>query len=603
MRAFIQCNAILLSLLCFFSFQVKAQIPANDDCAGAILLTVGTTCNFSPFTNAQATGSTGVPAPNCANYAGGDVWFKAVVPANGTMEISTLQGVVTDGGLALYTGTCGNLTQIACDDDGSGAGLMPYILQTGLAVGSTVYIRFWEYGNDGNGSFSICAKAALSSGLCSSTNANACACPTPGATDCILLPDITAGKRSLNDNTGWTEYQQDITDENKGLLRVDVSTPNIGWGPMEVVPTNDYICGNDTLRDFFPASNFLCPDGSFPKRLINQRLYHKMNNSFEYILRPAGFMQYHPAHGHIHLDGWGLYTLRLRDITVTDTLQWPIVNSGIKVSFCLIDLTTCTGSLGDCVDANGQIMNNGSFPNYGLGGGYNCGDQKQGISVGKVDIYHQYLDESFVKIPYEACNGEYHVIIQIDPDNHFLEMRDDNNWVAAKTPLIKQRSSNTGAYAYIFSKKGNVLCAGENMALTASGASSYTWSTGETSQNIQINQAGRYWVRATTPCGTATSDTLDIFSAGGSSIPAIVREDTVCTGANAQLYASGNAHWYDAITGGNLIHIAMILQQEHWAPAPLFMLPINLHYLPIPSGRFNPDLVGQEISTSAGKII
>lgn len=582
--------AILTVVAAIFPANTKAQI--NDDCANAVLLTVGSNCSFTQYTTLGATGSSGVPNPTCADYQGGDVWFKAVVPANGTLELSCLAGDITDGGMALYTGTCGSLTQVFCDDDGSGSGLMPYINQSGLTPGSTVYIRFWEYGNDIAGTFSICAKIATPSVICSSTNAGGCSCPTPGATDCVLLPDITAGKRSLNDNTGWTEYNQLITDQNKGLLRVDVSTPNIGWGPMEVSPTNDYICGNDTLRDFFPSSSFMCPDGSFPKRLINQRLYHKVGNTFEYILRPAGYMQYHPSHGHIHLDGWGLYTLRLRDVSVTDTLKWPIVNSGIKVSFCLIDLSTCSGTLGDCVDANGNVLNNTSFPNYGLGGGYNCGNLKQGISVGKVDIYHQYLDESFVKIPYEACNGEYHVVIQIDPDNHFLEMSDDNNWLAAKTPLTQQRTNNTGPYAYIFSKKGNIMCTGDSLDLEASGASSYTWSTGETSQKIKVRQAGRYWVRATTPCGTTTSDTLDVFTSGASSIPSETRQDTVCTGNIAHLYASGNAHWYDAPTGGNLLHVGNDFQTG--------TLSSNTTFYVADQPTFYEDSIGPRTTTFSG---
>jgi hypothetical protein len=324
---------------------------------------------------------------------------------------------------------------------------------------------------------------------------------------------------------------------------------------MEITPTNNYICGGDTLRDFFPSASFMCPDGSFPKRLINQRIYRKVGNAFQYELRPAGYMQYHPSHGHLHIDGWGLYTLRLRDISVADTLKWPIVNSGLKVSFCLIDLTTCSGSLGDCVDLNGNILNNQSFRNYGLGGGYNCGNVVQGISVGKVDIYHQYLDESFVKIPYEACNGEYHAVVQIDPDNHFVEVNENNNWLEAKTMLTRQRTTNTGPYAYIFTPKGNVLCTGDSLVLHASGASNYIWSNGATTQDVVIRQPGRYWVRATTPCGVATSDTLDVFSSGASSYPNEVRADTVCSGNYAHLYASGNAHWYDAPSGGNLIHI------------------------------------------------
>ncbi|HQW44288.1 MAG: hypothetical protein IPF69_07610 [Chitinophagaceae bacterium] len=393
-----------------------------------------------------------------------------------------------------------------------------------------------------------------SNAQCSTGNPAGCSCPG-GGTTCLLLPDITAGKTSLNATTGWTEYTQAAGSPNKGLLRLDVSTPNIGWGPVETVSTNNYLCGTDTLFDFVPPSGFLCPDGSFPKRLIKQRLYQKNGNSFQFIDRDAGWMVYHPSHGHIHIEGWGLYTLRLRDLTITDTLQWPVVNSGVKVSFCLIDLTTCSGSPGDCRDANGNTLLNNNFPNYGLGGGYSCNNIKQGISVGKVDIYHQYLDESFVKIPYEACNGSYHVVVQVDPDNHFLEMNENNNWLAAATALTKQRTTNTNPYAYIFSKKGNTVCQGGTLQLEASGASNYVWNTGATAQKITISQPGRYWVRATTPCGTTTSDTLDIVQSGTSAFPAITTNDTICAGERANLYASGNAHWYDAPVGGNLVFI------------------------------------------------
>jgi len=129
----------------------------NDDCAGAITLTVDTSCNYSYFTNATATASGGAPAPGCGNYLGGDVWFKLVVPANGVIRVNSLGQVVTDGGMALYTGTCGSLTLVSCDDSSSAnPGDMPLISQSGLTPGSTVYIRVWEYGNNNNGTFALC---------------------------------------------------------------------------------------------------------------------------------------------------------------------------------------------------------------------------------------------------------------------------------------------------------------------------------------------------------------------------------------------------------------------------------------------------------------
>ena len=143
--------------------------PNNDNPCIAIPLTVGTGCSFSQYSNTSATSSTGVPAPGCASYSGGDVWFSAVVPASGQLIVNTNSGDITDGGMAIYSGTCGALTLIECDDDDSNNGLMPFISRSDLTPGSTVFIRFWEYGNDNNGTFSICAYSPVG---CSSTNSN-----------------------------------------------------------------------------------------------------------------------------------------------------------------------------------------------------------------------------------------------------------------------------------------------------------------------------------------------------------------------------------------------------------------------------------------------
>ncbi|MEI7802347.1 MAG: proprotein convertase P-domain-containing protein, partial [Bacteroidota bacterium] len=79
-----------------------------------------------------------------------------------------------------YTGACGALTLVGCDDDGSANGLMPSISQTGLTPGTTVFIRFWEYGNDNNGTFSLCAKAGVP---CTAQGANSsCATADPFCT-------------------------------------------------------------------------------------------------------------------------------------------------------------------------------------------------------------------------------------------------------------------------------------------------------------------------------------------------------------------------------------------------------------------------------------
>lgn len=133
--------------------------PGNDNPCGAAPLTVSMTCNYSTFSTAAATATTGPPAPGCASYNGADVWFSVVVPPDGHLTLNSTQGVLTDGGMALYTApSCsGPFTLLECDDDDSPNGLMPYIDRTGLVPGSTVYVRFWEYGGDNNGTFGICA--------------------------------------------------------------------------------------------------------------------------------------------------------------------------------------------------------------------------------------------------------------------------------------------------------------------------------------------------------------------------------------------------------------------------------------------------------------
>ncbi|HRE73037.1 MAG TPA: PKD domain-containing protein, partial [Flavobacteriales bacterium] len=159
--------------------------PANDNPCGATSLPVNTSCtNSSVSIPGNATATTGPPAPTCGNYAGMDVWYSLVVPANGSVQIQTTAGTLTDVAMALYNATScsGPFTQIACSDDFSG--LMPGGTYTGLTPGSTVYIRLWDYGGNQTGNFNICAiSASGGAGGCNSAGGNnACASADPFCT-------------------------------------------------------------------------------------------------------------------------------------------------------------------------------------------------------------------------------------------------------------------------------------------------------------------------------------------------------------------------------------------------------------------------------------
>jgi hypothetical protein len=128
----------------------------NDNPCQATNLAVTVSCVYTFFTNAGATASAGVPAPGCAGYGGGDVWFTATVPASGQLNIDTQTGVMLDGGMAVYTGSCASLSLLSCDDNNSPNGNMPALNLTGLTPGATIWIRIWENGNNNNGTFGIC---------------------------------------------------------------------------------------------------------------------------------------------------------------------------------------------------------------------------------------------------------------------------------------------------------------------------------------------------------------------------------------------------------------------------------------------------------------
>ncbi len=134
------------------SLGVFAQ-PANDNPCNAINLTVGSSCNSQSYTTVSATASS-VTNPSCAGSSFLDVWFTFTVPASGNVTVDSQTGTMTDSGMAWYTGTCGALTQMACDDD-SGAGLMSMISSSTLTPGAVIYVRFWRY--SGTGTFGICA--------------------------------------------------------------------------------------------------------------------------------------------------------------------------------------------------------------------------------------------------------------------------------------------------------------------------------------------------------------------------------------------------------------------------------------------------------------
>jgi hypothetical protein len=163
--------------------------PPNDNPCGAIALQVNSGCyfqapystQFATITGGTAPGVVSIPVALCnGGPYNSDVWFSAVVPANGQLILDSDDMQMTDGGYQVYTatGSCGssNLSLTAvptgnggCSVGGSGNGAaMPASTVTGLTPGSTVYIRVWrQTGNDGN--FLLCARNSATPAPCAYT--------------------------------------------------------------------------------------------------------------------------------------------------------------------------------------------------------------------------------------------------------------------------------------------------------------------------------------------------------------------------------------------------------------------------------------------------
>lgn len=112
---------------------------SNDACPGAFLVSA------TPFSNTQDTSdatSAGDPGTSCVGNFGNGVWYAFTAPTGGVLTVDTA-GSSYDTVLGIYTGTCGALTEIGCDDD-SGSGLLSY-LRIGVSGGATYYLLAGGY--------------------------------------------------------------------------------------------------------------------------------------------------------------------------------------------------------------------------------------------------------------------------------------------------------------------------------------------------------------------------------------------------------------------------------------------------------------------------
>ncbi|WP_216690519.1 beta strand repeat-containing protein [Hymenobacter siberiensis] len=157
------CGAGQTSPAATLTFTTPPVAPLNDECAGALNVPIqfGTCITQTTADNTAATTSAGAPTPSCSTTLNRDVWFKVTVPVNGSVTVKTVAPTagsnITDTVISLYAGTCGNLTEIGCNDDTNG--LYSQVALTGRTPGEVLYIRAWAYSSTNAGQIAVCATA------------------------------------------------------------------------------------------------------------------------------------------------------------------------------------------------------------------------------------------------------------------------------------------------------------------------------------------------------------------------------------------------------------------------------------------------------------
>ena len=135
---------------------------------------------------------------------------------------------------------------------------------------------------------------------------------------------------------------------------------------------------------------------------VYQRVYNSDGTYRDYL---AGTFTFHPEHNHFHFDDYALYTLQ------PATANGASNRTSSKTTFCVLDTNLVDGSLPGAP----------SQPVYTT-----CSATVQGMSVGWGDTYGRSLPGQGIDVT-GLPEGDYRLVIEIDPKNRIIETNDDDN--------------------------------------------------------------------------------------------------------------------------------------------------------------------------------
>ncbi len=444
-------------------FAITSSYSQGDNPCDAQVLTVanGSACTRIAGTTVGATNTPNIPAPGCASYSGPDVWYKVIVPPTGTLRVSTFEGTITDGGMAIYSApSCsGNFTLIECNDDG-GTGLMPLIERSGLTPGQEIYIRVWKYGSSSTrGTFSICANSPVPPDECIGGDNPDC---NSAQGFCTEMPEVN---------------YCNIQSSNLGRYSCLGSTPNAMWLYMQVEDAGDI---NVTIHQTSDTGRAIDVDFA---------LYGPYTNL---------------------ADGCGTINPSTPTVdcsyssSATEEVNVPNAQPGQVYVLLVTNYNGAQGSIG--------------FSNNGSTGATDCSIIQpcqiiataipdtcaQGVGAVTTEITHGLAPYTYAWS--SAGNPTTADIANLVPGSYSVTMTTDDGCTSTSTVVVGNETVTASSSTTLIScLNGNDGTATATIS-PANGTQSYLWSNGETTQTITGLTAGDYTCEITSSNGcTATA--------------------------------------------------------------------------------------------------
>jgi hypothetical protein len=292
-----------------YTYTSVASPPSNDQCAGAISLNQGTSCNLTNGSVAYATES----QVGCTGTANNDVWYKFT--ANTTSASILVNGSASfDAIYEVFNGNCANLTSLSCVDAGVEGENESGVLNN-LNIGQTYYIRVYDWLDDipNTLTFGICVEqftqCSLQQPVGSLPETELCGIDANGG--CSSTPNlyqpITCGETIFG--SAWATNGSRDLDWYQFQL---VEPGTVTWSAKAEFPYNLYIvditnCANPVI--LATASFMACQNGS---------ISYTLNTPANYavLIAPNTFNGY--ACGTTN-DYWATLTLPITQATLSSS--------------------------------------------------------------------------------------------------------------------------------------------------------------------------------------------------------------------------------------------------------------------------------------------